>query len=387
VWVVVDVPGPRGDFTTVQEAVAAAADGDVVLVEEGAVGFVTLDGKGLTIQAEAGTSAQLVSVFVKNLAPTQAVVVRGLALSGIEIENAQGPVWIDDCDAGVLVAHASPKITLTRSSFVGLSGGWDFPLHHISHPTPAIRAVNSSLAIEDCTVTGGRGADSGLSMVGPVSGQPGDAGLELDGGRAWIAASEVVGGAGGDGALADWFTCFGGSDGGPGLRLHGSNPRVTSLDTSVGGGPGGLAAPACGPFGGPSLPGNDGPPTEVLSGLFFPLGGAARGFDATSPVREGANIQFTFDGAPGELALLLVSTTPDHQFRLFLNGVLAVGPPLTVIPLVPIPAGGVLSFPVAVPALPPALEGHAAYFQAVFCAGSCVLGPGSPVVVLDASIL
>ena len=59
--------GPGWDFTDLPPAVAAAAEGDIVLVREGTYQGFTLD-KGLTITAEEGDVVELVgSIVVEGL--------------------------------------------------------------------------------------------------------------------------------------------------------------------------------------------------------------------------------------------------------------------------------------------------------------------------------
>src|SRR5262245_39846206 len=59
-WVVKGAVGPVSDFTTIQAAVNAAADGDMVLVKSGTYADFTVSAKSLVIEADAGSSIQFV---------------------------------------------------------------------------------------------------------------------------------------------------------------------------------------------------------------------------------------------------------------------------------------------------------------------------------------
>src|SRR5262245_50864538 len=56
VWVVDDNGGPGVDFTDIPPAIAAAADGDILLVKAGSYSHFTLSGKGLRILGEGSDS-------------------------------------------------------------------------------------------------------------------------------------------------------------------------------------------------------------------------------------------------------------------------------------------------------------------------------------------
>ena len=61
-WIVDDNGGPGTDFTTLQAAVDAAADGDVILVHAGEYLSATIDGKGLSLIGALGASVVLKEV-------------------------------------------------------------------------------------------------------------------------------------------------------------------------------------------------------------------------------------------------------------------------------------------------------------------------------------
>ena len=180
--------GGGADFTAIQDAVAAAAEGGTVLVKAGSYDGVAIDGKALTVVAEAGQAVQLGgAVTVTNLAAGQTVVLHGLAASSapkklearLEITDCAGDVWVEDCAfsaaAGfelatspispepVAVVRNSDRVSLTRCTLKGtdgLAGGFS-----VVHAGGALLAVDSDVALYECDLQGGRGSDA---FVNPV---------------------------------------------------------------------------------------------------------------------------------------------------------------------------------------------------------------------------
>ena len=76
--------GPGTEFTTILEALAAASDGDVLLIREGDYFFedVLIDDMSLILQAEAGQAVSLGTVRVTGLSPDAVVVMRDIKLTG-----------------------------------------------------------------------------------------------------------------------------------------------------------------------------------------------------------------------------------------------------------------------------------------------------------------
>ncbi len=99
--------GPGANFTSLSAATAAAPDGAILLVRPGTYVDVAVQivGKGLTILAEPGAKMQGVFstlLWINGIAPTQAVVIRGLEFSAgslnpatVNCGNNAGRIFLD----------------------------------------------------------------------------------------------------------------------------------------------------------------------------------------------------------------------------------------------------------------------------------------------------
>ena len=182
----VHVVGSGETFAQISAAVAAAQDGDTILVESGWYAPFTVDGKGLTIVAEAGAT---VTIGVLGLVPQRSTVRALTANQTVVIRGIDGPFLL-----------------------FGNAG--------------AVR-------LEDCAIVGEPGDCS------PLGCQPATAGVEvIDSASVAITRCAVTGGAGDRYVIPPFDLCIGG---GPGLRVAGSTTVL--YDTSVAGGAG---AGACG---------------------------------------------------------------------------------------------------------------------------------------------
>ena len=138
VFVVDDVAGPGVDFTSLTAAVAAAADGDVVLIKSGLFEEnVLVDGKGIALIADAGANVEIRGrVEFSGLAAGQTGMLADVTHrppSGGEF----GALDIAACDGPVLIQ----RVTFTAEPF---------------HLIPRMVQVQASTAIfTDCTISGG----------------------------------------------------------------------------------------------------------------------------------------------------------------------------------------------------------------------------------------
>jgi hypothetical protein len=371
VWVVDDSGGPGVDFTTIPDAIAAAADGDVLLVREGVYGgdWTTIDGKSLTISADTGAEVTLDKLYfrVQNLAANQTVTFHGLYstqfsttyVTAMEFLGNAGTIWIEDCDlyggisAGIVPlirAISCNRVVIQRSTLRGLNAG----ITPSEEPTAAMMTLNSSVYLHDCTLMGGLG-------VGPhgfylTHGYPG---ATVRGGLLYASGGGFYGGSAGAGA------------GGHGVHLVDGDPAYYHTNVTHQGGAGTI----------PNLPGK---PIQVDSGFEQELSTFPHSFEASSPNHAGSNVMLSFVGEPGASVLLLFNLAPTADLFLGYEGPLLVDlSSVWLWPMGTIPAIGPLNFTTRAPALP-GLSAVQLYHQALFVSGGdATLGPGSYILYLD----
>ena len=402
-------PAGTGDHTTLAAAVQAAVDGDVILVKAGTyTQSVDVDDKALVIQAEAGAQPRVRNTFtVHDLAAGKTFVLRGIEVSptgtgleGLIVDNNAGLVRIEDCElktrrilGNAITVRFNDAVSFARCTITGpfgpdscsgCTGGID------TFPIPGggggfLR--QSQVAFHDCDLTGGRGG-SDNDLVG-TAGDPGGLGMEIVDGEVFISGGNIVGGAGGTGGceppISSDDTCYDGGDGGHGLEVRGG-ARVDLLGTVPQGGQGGP------PGGVPGVAGMMGLGTFVDGASVTSLQGIARGFDATSPVREGESVVLTYRGNPGDAVAVWGSLSAGYFPLPEYAGVFQLGLPLLQpfgIPIGFADATGALQLSVPVTELGAGIEGFSAHLQAtaVESGGSTLaLTPTTTVVFLDASL-
>jgi hypothetical protein len=381
-----------GSFTSLQAAVNAAVSGDVVLVKDGTYDQVLVDGKSLSIVADAGASVVLGASPISglpaltiqgSLGPTR-VTVQGIAVSssapgsGTDVGLRVGGgavVWLEsvavdgfntgfDLNGAEVIAHACEFYGAPGDPTTQVDGGI------------AVVAQNATLSFHGVTAVGGQGlAASTLANPAGIGG----IGVLLDGGTLFCSGSLLGGGAGGDG-IDFGGPCVAGGDGGVALVLAAHDPHVVVVDTSVDGGVGGAKAGACGA-------GNDGASTDESSGSFSVETGTARSFHAQSPVRAGQSVTLKFSGEPGDARILFFAGSFQTLRAPSFSGALHLGLPMGDLALPPMPGNGD-AFSVVLPALPPGLEGVTIHLQPAYVdlAGVAYLHAASALVVLDAGL-
>ncbi|MBK7876863.1 MAG: hypothetical protein IPJ77_14150 [Planctomycetes bacterium] len=238
-WVVDAANGPGSQFDEIGVAIAAAAPGDLILVRAGSYSPFVLD-KGLTILADAGTDVPG-TVTVQNVASVRAIV------AGL------------DCD-GLVVSNCARVVLLQGLTVRGLSGGWtsaaveidssiDVRLQSVTVPggattlpstsgQSAVRVNGARVELVRCDLRGRDGRptfNQSSSLFRPNGGD----GLVVDtGANVHVALSSVRGGRGGDAGGTPGIPFYGG-DGGEGVRLAGTGPRLllsgTAADLVLGG--------------------------------------------------------------------------------------------------------------------------------------------------------
>lgn len=379
--VIVVASNGSGDFTNLPDAVAAAAEGDTLLVKLVAHDPVVIAGKSLTIVGDhTSLIASKLRLTVQDLGPGQRVVLRHLAIypfapgaSGLELHDNAGPVWIEDCDVvggdGMstaftgcvgftarggpgLVAENSASVALIRCRVLGglgtdvsESGGSHF---EPSSGGPGAVIAASNVAFYECTIEGGAKGEGEPLCVSPTASA---AGLELDDALVLMSGCALVGG-------------------GDGVRL-GAGSELQTLDSTI-------------------AAGADGVPLVDDGGVLTGFTGAARSFELSSPLREGEAGTLAIQGVQGDLVGWFVSAgsgtlpMPARKGWFLLSPSPLLGP--FVLGAIGDP-GGAWNLPVAGPHLPASLEALTLHLQAYFVDGGGVtLGSGTVFTLVDASL-
>jgi hypothetical protein len=348
------------NFPDIASAVAAAQEGDVLLVGQGDYGPFTLDRKSLSIWAAPGASVTVHndqgapwSSSIVNLATGQTVILSGLEIQGahssdaLVLANSQGIVRIQDCEIAGWGGWIAPScsgsdgspgvsvngctaVALLRCSLRGGAGEWisefacwcadGLDSAWAGAGASALRVDSSRVALYDTQVVGGTG--------GSFTGKTGCGDHPGDGATAMTAASSEAfasGGTfqGGDGGYAPgWAPIFG--SGGSGVFLD-SRSVLDALDCQLAGGSG--------------LP--PGAPSSG-TGWVTPLAGTRRVVIAPALLPEHSQLDVQLDGLAGDEVWMPRSTRLDHQLSQPLLSVWLISLPLRmpVAPSATLPPGG-----------------------------------------------
>lgn len=398
------VVAPSGPFTQISAAVAAAADGDVILVKPGSYAAFTIANKALDVVADVGGSVDVQgSLTVMNVAATRAVTITGLRIEatstssalrvlanagsirvqGCTIEGFDVPDCIDAFSNGgnAVDVESSVDVALTACTlhggdaddFGGYAQGRDG-----GH---GLRAQQSRVALHQCTLAGGAGAKEITTCASPpdcngYGGVGGHGALLVDAPIAWFSGCSASGGSAGPGLC---FASHGGCTG-SGLFLSGvpqSNAR--SLDSAFAEGSG---LPVFCLFEHDDVVVRP-PDTHTV------IAGTARRATATRVVREQAPARVDFFGQPGDLVLLSFAEAGRFAESLGERGVRLVRPPRAApVQIVgTIGASGALSSAWIVPDLGPGVQSRRFLAQPTFvdASGQRTLGPPLTIVFVDAA--
>jgi parallel beta helix pectate lyase-like protein len=382
---IVNEPG-LGTFTSLQAAIDAAPDGSLLVLESGTYGNATIDGKTLSVLEMSGATAKLSgSLIIKNLGSAQWVLVSGLEVFGttgpgatiasntghVRLQSCKitgglvsGGSWADDGGPGVKVTSC-PRVVLARCTLLGRDAQ-PYSGAPGAKGGSALETIDSAVALYDCSLTGGRGAEEG------TPGGDGGDGCHILNWGVFASGCTISGGPGGPG---DYIGCNVGGTGGDGIEI--ANAQVQLFDDTVNGGSGGWSS--CGPAGPAGLQFRN---TNSVVNI---LPGARRKATSAALVSDSASLPITFTGQPGDRIYVLRSNRPGYTFQSSLSGVWTIPTLLfwSAVPLTVLPAGGTatVSIPTAQIAAP-----HQLFFLQIYCVdagGQAFLGSPLHVEQLD----
>jgi hypothetical protein len=378
--------GPA-DFTEISAAIAAASDGDVILVAPGGYAPITIDGKGLWILSSGGTILGGIgpnplpgsAVTIRNIGAHQRCVVDSLSIANFAvshgaffIEDCAGPVWvqnsffdsynasplaIEDC-ASVVVANCIMQSNPVAAAPDGSP-----------QPQPGTRVLRSRVSIFDSTTLGSHGTFVAFGFPTPTAAAPGGSGLLVIDSIVDVAGSTILGGSGTNIVSGG---CAIGADGGDGIVLAtegGAAPLVRLRDVELTPGNGGFFHPSCAPA---TVSGDA---EVVLAGSIVNLPGEAAVLKANGLATSGTLFELSLAGAPQGQALLFAGVPAMPITLLPSTAALSLHLASPVfLAAIPMPPSGSLVIEFELPSQPPGTPIALATLQAIF-----VPVAGSPV--------
>ena len=318
-WHVATTPGPGVDFTTIQAAIDAASDGDLILIENGAyLEQLHIDGKGLTLQGLAnaalfGTAATVnndPTLHVENLAPGQEFHLRDLGVNrvtgvwgeAIRLEHNQGRVWIEQVFIDTYDGHAVHIIdcadVVLSEAFLQCNSGFQDRLGNNLPAHGLLVEDGSNVQAFQLDATGSHGPPIFVTLTTPIEG--GDAVHLIDSTLRLIDAG-LQGGGGGSIFKAG---CSTGAIGGSAIEVHaqgGPAPSVELRGGNMQGGVSGIWTPGCAPDPGTSLM------IDAPAGTVTTLTGKPRLLSMPTTPYPNGNFEFQVQGEGSDLFFLFAS--------------------------------------------------------------------------------
>lgn len=380
--VVDDDLSPDADFAQIADALQVAGEDDAILVLEGTYAPFEIFDRSARIFG-IGSERPIIegSVKIAGQSLDQRVVLDGLTIRytgvGLAIDQAQGPIWLEDLSIEVApqIALPLPAVVIDDSANVMLSN---------------VRAV----PILDDTPLGTWGALIGDSVVhaydshfrastSPLGTPIELPGLKLTGSFLFASGCTFVGADGLQASDSAAAGCAGAEDGSAAVVVD-SSPLLASQFIYFGNsfvpGAGGSAADEC-----PA--GSDGTAIHVdgassLEPLEIELG--PRSYNVTPVVFPGEPLLATFHGSPGEFVASYLGIEPNPVFFPDVSGSFGALGSNLVFDAGLLDESGTLTIEV-LSALPPDIDFVAAYGQGLFVSDVDGIVLGTPRAVLLAS--
>lgn len=320
-----------GSFASVQAAIDAATDGDLIRVKPGSYSGFTLAGKSLTIIGESTSPppTQNIVIFsstITAIGANQRVLLRSirilggsLSTAGLTISNCVGPVILEETaitQGGSLTISEQPMVLAQNSARILLTRCFVHGNDRINKTLPIVfphgcglAVAGSTVSAYETTIQGGTGSPASSLLGGNpniFAGTPGGPGVLLFSGSLFVSGSSIIGGTGGVGGVdpQTGTLCVDGEPGGTGIVIGGA---FTQLDSTIAGGAPGGTPPAC-------LPGSAaGIPVIFATGSSTLIAEENRTVSVSAPMFEGQSATFRCIGAPGEICVLLLSFSPSRR--------------------------------------------------------------------------
>lgn len=394
---VLKVGATASDHATIAAAVAAAVDGDVVLVASGTYAGFTLDGRGIAVVADQGASVHVTSsVVVKNIAVHQDVLLSGLdvvansasALVSLDVLGSlrvQGSRFGVSPDLSFAPVPGALVVNARDAAFaeVVIQGG--APMQSNALAGAGLDVRDSHLALAQCTIDGGAGAPGIHGTQAP--GTAGGNAVVVSAGELAAASCVLRGGPGGQGGVqaTSFLGCasqrvLDGGAGGSALVVEdGANVQLRA--TSVFGASGGLGGTnACGSHGFTGATGPD------IVGTAVVVTETARVLRTNRVAREGTSVRCLCTGEPGDRVYLLAAWDSGAAWRSTPLGSLWMETPLPRrLQIGTVPASGSFVGGFLAPELGPSIAGAQLHLQTftLDASGQSHLGGASVFLVLD----
>ena len=365
---------PTGaDFSNLEDAVAAAGEGDVLLITadlsdvQSPNQTIFVDGKSLAIVGAPGAAKRTINtqLLVRNLGPDQFFVLSRIrlwdqyqVLPGCYDEFA-GYCAVDAC---LFIEDCQGTVRIARSSMWGtnVQGAGDLAMSEVTTDGPGpvamydsmMRMRTSNVALYGTSLIGSIGTHSCCSYycsglgVASYSGSDGTPGYSTHSGLSYLSDVTIQGG--GPGLAFGTDFCVNNPQAGPGLQLIG--PTFAQVDAL-----------------GSSIAGN--PPLQVGGGTDFNLlPGTPRRVTSETISTAGVPIVFSFVGEPGDDVYINISASTDFLYPhpLFNGPALFAQPTIRRTYVGTLPANGRLDVSFPTPGLPTGDEGRVWFVQGFF---------------------